>query len=204
MSDPEEEWGEGGPILLLDVMSTLVYDPFAKEMPAFFEMSLDELIAQKHPDAWVRFERAEIDEATFYEIFFPDGPTIDAEAFRGMLHESYRLLEGIEGLLEDLEGAGVPMYALSNYPVWYEIIEAQTQLSRFLEWRFVSWKTGVRKPDPRAYLGAAEALGVAPGACLFVDDRRSNCRAAREVGMEAVRFEDAAQLRAALRERGVL
>lgn len=192
------------PILLLDVMSTLVYDPFAVEMPAFFEMSLEELIARKHPDAWVRFERDEIDEQTFFDVFFPDGPAIDGEAFRAMLHDSYRFLDGIEELLAELHEAGVEMHALSNYPVWWEIIEHELSLSRFLSWSFVSCKTGVRKPDAGAYLGAAGALEVDPGRCLFVDDRRSNCDAARATGMDAVRFTGAAALREALAARGVL
>ncbi|MDA1267103.1 MAG: hypothetical protein O2816_18645, partial [Planctomycetota bacterium] len=54
------------PILLLDVMSTLVVDPFYQEIPAFFGLSLDELLAQKDPRAWVDFEQDAIDEATFF------------------------------------------------------------------------------------------------------------------------------------------
>jgi putative hydrolase of the HAD superfamily len=48
---------------------------------------------------------------------------------------------------------------------------------------------GVRKPDPGAYLAAAEAIGEPVQACLFVDDLQVNVVAAREVGMRAVRFD---------------
>jgi HAD superfamily hydrolase (TIGR01509 family) len=192
------------PILLLDVMSTLVYDPFLNEMPAYFGKTIDELIATKHPDAWVRFEHGEISEQTFYEIFFPDGPTIDAESFRAMLHDSYRLLDGIEELLGELREHGVPMHTLSNYPVWHEIIEEKTALSRWVNWTFVSCKMGVRKPDPRAYTLPARELGVSTSQCIFVDDRGSNCRAAVDVGMRAIKFESAPQLRDALIDLGVL
>ena len=44
------------PILLFDVMGTLVHDPFFEEMPEFFGLSFDELLAVKHPSAWVEFE----------------------------------------------------------------------------------------------------------------------------------------------------
>ena len=40
-------------ILLLDVMGTLVYEPFHTELPAFFGMTLEELYAAKHPTAWI-------------------------------------------------------------------------------------------------------------------------------------------------------
>jgi putative hydrolase of the HAD superfamily len=54
----------------------------------------------------------------------------------------------------------------------------------------------VAKPDPRAYEIVAERLGVAPGDCLFLDDREVNVLAAREVGMRAEVFRTPAQVRA--------
>ncbi|HJL17402.1 MAG TPA: HAD family phosphatase [Sandaracinaceae bacterium LLY-WYZ-13_1] len=190
--------------LLLDVMGTLVRDPFHREMPAFFGMSLDELLAQKHPDAWVRFEHGELSEEAFLERFFADGRPFDRRGFVEHVRRAYAYLEGIEPLLEALRARGVPMHALSNYPCWYRLIEAELGLSRYLDWSFVSCETGVRKPDPEAYRGAARALSLPPERCLFVDDRATNVEAAREVGMDAVVFEDAAQLRRALEARGLM
>ena len=186
--------------LLLDVMSTLVYDPYAVELPAFFSLSMRELFSRVERTAWTRFERAEIDEQTFCDIFLPDHPTpIDVPALRAMLHGAYRFLDGIEPLLGDLRASQIPMYALSNYPIWYEIIEDKLALSRYLSWQFFSWKTGVRKPDARAYTGAAHALALRPDQCVFVDDREDNCRAAEGAGMRAVHFDgDAGTLRDAL------
>ena len=120
-----------------------------------------------------------------------------------MLAESYRYLDGIEELLTTLSEAGVVMHTLSNYPIWWEIIESSLDLSRWVEWTFVSCTMGVRKPDVAIYAQAAEKLGVAPERCLFVDDRETNCEGARAAGMGAVRFESAAQLTDALRARGV-
>jgi hypothetical protein len=37
------------PVLLLDVMDTLVTDPFFEHMPRFFNMTFKELLAAKHP-----------------------------------------------------------------------------------------------------------------------------------------------------------
>ena len=45
----------------------------------------------------------------------------------------------------------------------------------------------MHKPEPEIYLLAAEGLGVAPRACLFVDDLRENCEGAEAVGMTAIR-----------------
>lgn len=191
-------------ILLLDVLDTLVRDPFHQEVPALFGLSLPELLAQKAPDTWQRFETGDYDEATFAARYFADGRPLDLDAFRETLRRAYRFLPGVEALLSELRQAGVAMHALSNYPPWYRLIEDELRLSRYLEWSFVSCDTGVRKPDPRAYLGAAERLGVPPGECLFVDDRERNVAGARAIGMQAHRFVDAQDLRAALAARGLL
>lgn len=191
-------------ILLLDVMDTLVYDPFHQEVPALFGMDLPQLLAAKTPDTWQRFETGDYDEATFAARYFADGRPLDLAAFRQTLRQAYRFLPGVEALLAELSAAGVAMHALSNYPPWYRLIEEELRLSRFLEWSFVSCDTGVRKPDPRAYTGPAQRLGVAPGECLFVDDRETNVAGARAVGMDGHRFVDARDLRAALVARGLL
>ncbi len=191
-------------VLLLDVMGTLVHDPFHEEMPAFFGMTLRELIEQKHPSAWVRFEHGELTEDELIASFFADGRSFDGPAFIGMLRAAYRFLDGVEPLLAELAAREVPMHALSNYPCWYQLIEDELRLSRYVKWSFVSCETGVRKPDPDAYLAASRALSVDPARCLFVDDRETNCEAARGVGMDALVFTSAADLRDALRERGLL
>lgn len=96
------------------------------------------------------------------------------------------------------------MHAFSNYPVWYQMIEERLRPSRFLDWTFVSCLTGLRKPDPAAYIHALAVLGVRAEQCVFVDDRVSNCEAARDLGIHSVAFEGVERLRASLRAAGVL
>ncbi len=54
---------------------------------------------------------------------------------------------------------------------------------------------GMRKPEPVIYELTVERLGdgLRPEDCLFVDDFEINCEAARELGMVAVRFDNAEQ-----------
>lgn len=48
-----------------------------------------------------------------------------------------------------------------------------------------SASTGLFKPDPLAYLAAADALGLRASECAFVDDLPENVEAARALGMTA-------------------
>lgn len=191
------------PVLLLDVMDTLVRDPF-RDLPEHFGLPFDELLALKDPDAWPAFERGELDEGEYARRFFRDGRPVDGAGLRAFMAARYRWIEGVEDLLARLHARGVEMHALSNYPCWYEAVEAAVGLSRYVAWTFVSCRTGVRKPDAEAYLGAARALDRAPGECLFVDDRAKNVSAAEAVGMAAVRFTSVDALARALEDRGLV
>jgi HAD superfamily hydrolase (TIGR01509 family) len=164
-------------------------------------MTLGELLAVKHPTAWVEFELDQIDEQELFERFFADGRSFDGPGLKHALQRAYRWQDGMEPLLEDLRARGVPMHALSNYPRWYALIERELRLSRYLSWTFVSCKTGVRKPQREAYAIAAGHLGVSPERCIFVDDRKDNCDAAAAFGMRAIEFVDAATL---LRDFGAM
>lgn len=191
-------------VILFDVMDTLVKDPFFTCVPSFFGGPLEELVKVRSPTAWVEFEKGNIDEDEYHRTAFQDGRAYDGAAFRQRMVDGYEWLPGARELLEELQGAGVEMHALSNYPRWFELLDEKLGLSRYLRWTFVSCKTGVRKPDVRAYLLPVERLEREPSDLLFVDDREKNCAAAREVGLHAHRFTDAPTLRAALVEHGLL
>lgn len=184
-------------VLLLDMMDTVVHEVFVRQVPAFFGMSLDELIDLKTPEVWVEFEKGRASQAQYLETFFKDGRRFDHEAFLAHIKASYEFIDGMEDLLARWSER-VPIHVLSNYPIWYRWIEERLQVSRYCAWSFVSCHTGVRKPHPEAYLGPARHLEVPPAECLFIDDRQDNCDAARALGMPAVQFVSATQLDEAL------
>lgn len=194
---------DAGRVLLLDVMGTLVYDPFYREIPAFFGMSLERLIAEKDPHAWLWFEEGRTTERELLRDFFADRREFDHAGLKRTMREAYRWLDGVRDLVQDLARAGHEMHALSNYSEWYAWIEEELGIAEFVRWSFVSCDTGHRKPGARAYTTAAETLGRPVETCLFVDDREVNVRAAREVGMDAVLFQSADQLADELAKRGI-
>jgi hypothetical protein len=44
----------------------------------------------------------------------------------------------MEALLQRLANAGAEMHAFSNYPAWWQMIEEKLQVSRYLDWTFIS------------------------------------------------------------------
>ena len=183
-------------IILWDVMGTLVHDPFYVEVPAFFEMSLEALLEVKHPSVWSQCERGDLSVEEMERRFFADGRDYDIEGLRRTMSDAYRLLDGIEALLDEL--SGVPMHVVSNYTPWYRMIEDKLALSRWMSWSFVSCDVGARKPEASYYRAVLDRLGMPAGSCVFIDDREGNCEGARTAGMDAIRFEDAVATRTSL------
>jgi putative hydrolase of the HAD superfamily len=88
-----------------------------------------------------------------------------------------------------LQRAGIKTGILSNIGDAMEAgIRARFPwLDEFAHHTF-SHRLGIAKPDLAIYRHAAEGLGVAPSAVLFIDDREENIAAAREAGMTVVQY----------------
>lgn len=183
------------PILLFDVMDTIVRDPFYHDIPAFFRMSFKELIECKHPTAWIEFEEGRINEMELARRFFKDGRPFDLEGLKNCMTRGYSYVDGVEELLHALKQNGYEMHAFTNYPIWYKLIEDKLKLSTYLSWTFCSCINGKRKPDPSFYLEVLTHLNVDPARCIFVDDRMRNVEAAINLGIVGLQFKNADLLR---------
>jgi putative hydrolase of the HAD superfamily len=105
--------------------------------------------------------------------------------------------------LQELRAAGIKTALLSN--MHHDMI---AYLRENFDWMdqfdFITFSAEVRlvKPDAAIYEHTLCGLGVTPSETLFVDDREINIKAAREIGMKAVKFRSTAQLRKDLEEFG--
>jgi FMN hydrolase / 5-amino-6-(5-phospho-D-ribitylamino)uracil phosphatase len=192
--------------LCLDLMGTVLYDPYLEAIEAATGMTLPEVVRIKDPDSWPDFEMGRIDEDEFVRRFFtaPEAArTFDIAAFHRVRWEGYRFLPGMAELLDEVSGV-VPRYVASNYPVWIEELGDHFEFARRFDGVYASCHLGVRKPDPEFFYRMLAALGVPARRCLFVDDRPANCDAAAAVGMRAHVFDGAEGLRSRLRAERVL
>jgi FMN phosphatase YigB (HAD superfamily) len=76
------------------------------------------------------------------------------------------------------------------------------ELARF-DATIVSSEVGVMKPSPEIYGIAAARLECEPADCLMIDDIEVNVTGARQAGLQAVRYESVATLRADLKAKGI-
>ena len=108
-------------------------------------------------------------------------------------------------LVERLDAAGLPLYAITNFGAdfWAAFRPTAPVFDLFRE-IVVSGVEKLAKPDPAIYALAARRFGHDPAAMLFVDDVAANVDAARDSGWQAHHFLDAAGLEADLTARGLL
>ena len=122
-------------------------------------------------------------------------------------HFTASLLGEVPGTAEvvrELHAAQVPLLGLTNWSAeLYPHAPERFAVLALLDHVVVSGEVGAAKPDPAAYRAVIERAGVPPERLVFVDDKQVNVDAAAALGMDAIRFRTAAELRATLRERGL-
>lgn len=189
-------------VVALDLMDTVLTDPFREALLAATGLGLGELLARRDPTVYPAFERGELDEATYWARYAAAGIDVDPEAFHRVRRAGLGFLPGMAELLDELAGR-VRRVTASNYPSWVEEV-ARDHLEGRFEQIIASCHLGVRKPDAGFYTGLLEAVDASPTEVLFVDDREENVVGARAVGLRAHHFTDAHGLRAWLVAEGVL
>jgi 2-haloacid dehalogenase len=108
-------------------------------------------------------------------------------------------------LVERLDAAGVPLFAITNFghEFWEVFRPTQPVFDRFRD-IIVSGTEKMVKPDLAIYALAIERFGIDPAGALFIDDVAANVAGAESVGIAGHRFVDAATLERDLVARAYL
>ena len=108
-------------------------------------------------------------------------------------------------LVERLDGAGVPLFAITNFghEFWEGFRPTQPVFDRF-RGIIVSGTEKLMKPDPAIYRLAIERFGIDPAGAIFIDDVAVNIVGAESAGIAGHQFVDAATLERELVARGYL
>lgn len=111
---------------------------------------------------------------------------------------------GTVAILLEVRRAGLRTYALSNWST--ETFPGTRSRYPFLDGMdgiLISGDVKVGKPDPAIFREFLARFGLTAARTLYIDDRQENVDAAVALGMVAVMFLDATQLRSDLRALGL-
>jgi putative hydrolase of the HAD superfamily len=161
----------------------------------------------RHREAYRAWERGVAPVETYLHstVFHEPRSFTPDDFFQAICASSKVLPDGAMGILEELAASHRYLLGtLNNEPrETNDYRFQQFGLGRYFRVTFCSCYIHLRKPDVGFYKKALDLLCSPPERILFIEDRPENVAAAQAVGMKAVRFENAAQLRNDLEALGV-
>jgi putative hydrolase of the HAD superfamily len=185
-------WDFGGVILSSPFDAFTQYEEANRLPPGFLRT-----VNATNPDtnSWARIERSEIAVEEFFALFEDEcralGHSVDARAVIALLRGELR--PGMVEALRRCRANGLATAMLTNNVAVDRDGDGHSALGAVLELFDViieSSKVGVRKPDPRFYQMACEALAIDPVEAVFLDDLGINLKPARAMGMTTIKVGD--------------
>jgi putative hydrolase of the HAD superfamily len=183
-------WDFGGVIL------SSPFDAFARYerergLPEGFLRQLN--ATDPDTNAWAKLERSEVDLAGVAELYEAEaeaaGQRVDAGAVLALL--SGELRPAMVQALRRIREEGLHQACLTNNVAGTEAVRPElAEVMALFDTVLESSKLGVRKPDPRFYELALEAVGVAPTEAVFLDDLGVNLKPARALGITTIKVVD--------------
>lgn len=177
------------------VISSSPFEAFARYEEAHgIPVGTIRSINSDNPDsnAWAKFERSEVDQAGFAELFEAEAAKrnieINAIDIFGLLEGEIRpeMLTAIERCRANLKVACLT----NNVTPQADIVGPAADVLAMFEVVVESSVVGIRKPEPRFYEIACEMLDVSPNECVFLDDLGINLKPARAMGMQTIKVID--------------
>jgi putative hydrolase of the HAD superfamily len=178
------------------VITSSPFEAFARyERETGLPSGFIRLVNSTDPDtnAWSHLERGRLDvdgfAAAFEEEALRLGHRVDGREVLGMLSGDIRpaVVEAVRRCAERFETACVTNnFSLGDVPTPPEVEAIFDLFDVVVETRVV----GVRKPEPRFYHLACEAVGVDPSEVVYLDDLGINLKPARAMGMHTIKVTD--------------
>lgn len=129
----------------------------------------------------------------------------EIRAFYGRWEEMFAgVFEENVAVLERLRAAGVPTYAITNYPAeQFRLGRARFPFLNGFDGIVVSGEERLMKPDRAIFELFFRRTGLEPEDCVFIDDSRANIEAAQALGMHTIHYVEPLDLAAELRRMGL-
>ncbi len=153
-------------------------------------------------NAWAQFEQSKVDIDGFDKLFAAEaaslGHTIPGRDVLPLLAGDFRpdVIEALRrvkaaGLKTGCITNNMPHNAAGGTAAGRSLYSQD--IMKMFDIIIESAKVGIRKPNPRIYEMMCEQLGVAPPACVFLDDLGGNLKPAKAMGMTTIKVESGPQ-----------
>ena len=150
------------------------------------------------------YVRGEVPEAKFWDQLAEAtgiGESLFAE--RDTVLEAFKPIPGMPDLIARIRGQ-IPVGLLTDQCNWLYELDERDDLFTAFDTVVNSYEEGYTKQDMEIFRIACERLTLLPEELAFFDDNQGNIDRAKEFGLRAFFFEDAAKTEMILRAEGVV
>jgi HAD superfamily hydrolase (TIGR01509 family) len=143
-----------------------------------------QIIGMATPDSWTH-----VIEMKDLPLTLDEALAIYETPLMARLREPRPPLPHARELIATLRSRGVPVaLCTASYSRWADAILSGAGLAGMFDALSTADMVERTKPDAAPYLLAAEKLGVAPGACIAVEDSTSGLKSAMAAGMHVIQL----------------
>ena len=183
---------------IMDGIKNIVFDlggvVFARD-PRKFEREFIEffsyIMLPEMPHFWEEYDRG---VSTYEQVLsdLAEYNSCDRELADRNLKRSILTQEEIpatKALIEDLKLAQYKLYVLSNMSLEFIEFLRKMDVYKYFDGEVVSCEEHIVKPDAEIYKTLIDRYSLVESETLFIDDRKSNIKAAREAGWKGFDFD---------------
>ncbi|MCI6998266.1 MAG: HAD family phosphatase [Eubacterium sp.] len=147
-------------------------------------------------ELWNESDRGVLSPEELLEAFIANNPAYEKEIRQVIdaVGDTISLMPYTVEWVKGLKEKGYHLYILSNYAEYtYEKTSHKMEFLPYMDGVVFSYRCKLIKPEKEIYEYICETYGLKPEESVFLDDRKDNVEAARNMGMHGIVFENYAQ-----------
>jgi len=151
-----------------------------------------------------KFERGEISPTQFYNSMKKSmALNLSFEEFRKIYTCMFSRNKEIEKIIPKLKKKYRLVLLSNTDEMHYNFIKKEFQVLNYFDDFVLSYKAGMRKPNPLIFIEAVKKSKTTPWNCVYFDDIMEFVIVARLMGIKAFRYKDIRKLKRNLKESGI-
>ena len=185
--------------IIFDVGKVLVeYDPDGMMKKLGFDEETLQTVNQAvfQNELWNESDRGVLSPEELLEAFIANNPAYEKEIRQVIdaVGDTISLMPYTVEWVKGLKERGYHLYILSNYAEYtYEKTSHKMEFLPYMDGVVFSYRCKLIKPEKEIYEYICKTYELKPEESVFLDDRKDNVEAARNMGMHGIVFENYAQ-----------
>ena len=185
--------------IIFDVGKVLVeYDPDGMMKKLGFDEETLQTVNQAvfQNESWNESDRGVLSPEELLEAFIANNPAYEKEIRQVIdaVGDTISLMPYTVEWVKGLKEKGYHLYILSNYAEYtYEKTSHKMEFLPYMDGVVFSYRCKLIKPEKEIYEYICKTYELKPEESVFLDDRKDNVEAARNMGMHGIVFENYAQ-----------